>query len=56
MNFFAINAESGVLVTLLPDRLSKNIINHFERCYSLTARKAFKSVILDFNSSYHTVY
>lgn len=54
MSFLAINAESGALVTLLPDRLSKNIIDYFERCYSLTARRAVKSVILDFNSSYHT--
>ncbi|MGX6980697.1 transposase [Pediococcus acidilactici] len=29
-------------------------MDHFERCYSLTARRAVKSVVLDFNSSYHT--
>ena len=54
MSFLAINAENGDLVTLLPDRLAKNIISHFERRYSLAVRQAVKSVVLDFNSSYHT--
>ncbi|KAF0425481.1 hypothetical protein GBO86_06965 [Pediococcus acidilactici] len=53
MSFLAINAENGNIISLLPNRISKNIIDHFERCYSLSSRKAVKSVVLDFNSSYH---
>ncbi|GAC46244.1 transposase [Pediococcus acidilactici NGRI 0510Q] len=53
MSFLAINAENGNIISLLPNRISKNIIDHFKRCYSLSSRKAVKSVVLDFNSSYH---
>ncbi|WP_271869356.1 transposase [Pediococcus acidilactici] len=53
MSFLAINAENGNIISLLPNRISKNIIDRFERCYSLSSRKAVKSVVLDFNSSYH---
>ncbi|MBF7115612.1 transposase [Pediococcus pentosaceus] len=47
------NAENGDIISLLPNRISKNIIDYFERCYSLSSRKVVKSVVLDFNSSYH---
>ncbi|MBM6585005.1 transposase [Pediococcus acidilactici] len=51
--FFDYKCRKWEYYSLLPNRISKNIIEHFERCYSLSSRKAVKSVVLDFNSSYH---
>lgn len=52
MSFIACDAETHKLISLLPDRLSKTIIEYFENRYSLTERPAVKSVVIDLNANY----
>jgi transposase len=51
-SFIAIDAEKHNLISILDDRLSKNICAYFENRYSLDERSTVKSVVIDLNANY----
>ncbi|MFT9036709.1 ISL3 family transposase [Liquorilactobacillus nagelii] len=51
-SFIAIDAKKHNLISILDDRLSKNICAYFENRYSLEERSAVKSVVIDLNANY----
>ncbi|WP_081580148.1 transposase [Liquorilactobacillus vini] len=51
-SFITIAAKKHNLVSILDDRLSKNICAYFENRYSLEERSAVKSVVIDLNANY----
>ncbi|WP_162255797.1 transposase, partial [Liquorilactobacillus vini] len=51
-SFIALNAKSHNLISILDDRLSKNICAYFENRYSLNERLKVKSVVIDLNANY----
>lgn len=55
MGFIAVDGESHRLVSVLPDRLNRNIKKHFENNYSIQERRKVKCVVIDFNAQYQTV-
>ena len=55
MSFIAVDGESHRLVSVLPDRLNRNIKKHFENNYSIQERRKVKRVVIDFNAQYQTV-
>lgn len=53
MSFICCDAENHHdIVTIMPDRLSKNIIDYFLNRYSLTERSRVQSVVVDLNAQY----
>lgn len=54
-SFIACDAEKHSLLTMLPDRLSKTIVDYFVVHYSLSERQAVKSVSIDLNANYQSV-
>jgi len=55
MSFIAIDGSSHQLVTVLPDRLNRNIKKHFLKHYSLGERHKVQQVVIDFNAQYQSV-
>lgn len=51
-SFIAIDAKTHNLVSILDNRLSKNICAYFENRYSLDERSAVKSIVIDLNANY----
>lgn len=54
-SFIACDADSHQMITLLPNRLSMKIIEHFKREYSLSERQQVESVSIDLNANYQGV-
>ncbi|MQS90331.1 ISL3 family transposase [Companilactobacillus mishanensis] len=54
-SFIACDADTHRLMTLLPKRLSMDIIEHFQREYSLEERQQVQSVSIDLNANYQSV-
>ncbi len=52
MSFNCCDAVTHQCVVMLPDRLSKHIIDYFESHFSLTERATVKSVVVDMNAAY----
>ncbi|WP_338209718.1 ISL3 family transposase, partial [Lactiplantibacillus paraxiangfangensis] len=55
MSFIAIDGDSHQLVTVLPDRLNRNIKKHFLNHYSLKERNEVQQIVIDFNAQYQSV-
>lgn len=51
-SFICIDAQTHNLVALLPDRLTKHIVDYFLNQYSLADRKKVKAVTMDLNAQY----
>lgn len=51
-SFIAIDAKNHNLISILDNRLSKNICDYFENRYSFDERSAVKSVVFDLNANY----
>lgn len=51
-SFICIDAQTHNLVTLLPDRLTKHIVDYFLNQYSLAERQAVEAVTMDLNAQY----
>lgn len=54
-SFITCNADTHEVFTLLPQRLSKKLIEHFIREYSLEERQQVESVSIDLNANYQSV-
>lgn len=54
-SFIACDAETHEIFTLLPERLSKKLIDHFVREYFLEERQQVESVSIDLNANYQAV-
>ncbi|KRM87635.1 transposase [Lacticaseibacillus thailandensis DSM 22698 = JCM 13996] len=52
MSFDCCDAESHQLITTLPTRLSRDIIDYFEARYSLQERRTVQTVTIDMNAQY----
>lgn len=52
MSFICCDAVSHKLVTFLPDRLTKDIVDYFINRYSLKERQQVKTVVVDMNAQY----
>ena len=54
MSFIAVDGQSHRLVSVLPDRLNRNIKKHFKGNYSEQERDKVKIVVMDFNAQYQS--
>lgn len=52
MSFNCCDAVTHQCVVILPDRLSKHIIDYFESHFSLTEQATVQSVVVDMNAAY----